>query len=122
MARKKLTVSRGVETAQGRLNGSKAIDPDLDLGNDLTMRNFETVVGANLGAIDDHNTTLSSLDQKGNVAKTTAKAVTDFSERWLKGVGVKYGFDSHEYEMAGGTRKSERKKPAKKKDGTEVKS
>jgi hypothetical protein len=28
----------------------------------------------------------------------------------LKAGGVKYGFDSSEYEMAGGTRKSERKK------------
>ena len=36
------------------------------------------------------------------------------SSQMLSGVKVKYGRDSNEYEMAGGTRLSERKKPKKK--------
>lgn len=36
----------------------------------------------------------------------------------LAGVASKYGKDSNEYEMAGGTRKSEIKRPAKKKPAT----
>ena len=35
-------------------------------------------------------------------------------ERMLSAMGDKYGKDSSEYEVAGGTRKSERKKPTKK--------
>lgn len=35
----------------------------------------------------------------------------DLSERVLLGVATRYGKDSDEYEMAGGIRKSERKRP-----------
>ena len=38
----------------------------------------------------------------------------DYSERILLAVAVKYGRDSNEYEMAGGVRKSERKRPVRK--------
>ena len=40
----------------------------------------------------------------------TELALKDLSERILMGVGSKYGSKSDEYEMAGGVRKSERKK------------
>ena len=36
-----------------------------------------------------------------------------FSSRMLAGVGVQYGKDSNEYEMAGGTRASEIKRKKK---------
>jgi hypothetical protein len=38
------------------------------------------------------------------------KELADFSDTMLKAVGVKYGFDSIEYEKAGGTRKSDKKR------------
>lgn len=117
MARVKKTVSREVMKAEARMNGSKSIDIDLDLGGDLKMAGFQTVITANRNAIEDYNTTLSSLDQKLNLINSTDKAVREYSQRWLNAVGSKYGYDSDEYEMAGGTRKSERKKPVKKKDG-----
>jgi len=46
------------------------------------------------------------------------KELRDLSSLMLSGVKVKYGRDSNEYEMAGGTRLSERKK-SKKKGGEE---
>ena len=45
----------------------------------------------------------------------TELALKDLSERMLMGVGSKFGKDSDEYEMAGGVRKSEHKKPVRKK-------
>ena len=36
--------------------------------------------------------------------------MADTSERMLAGVAAKYGRDSTEYEMAGGTKKSERRR------------
>ena len=47
-------------------------------------------------------------------ARAAEKAIRDLSERMLAGVASKYGKDSSEYEMAGGTRKSERKRPTRK--------
>ena len=38
----------------------------------------------------------------------------DLNERALDGVASKYGKNSNEYEQAGGTRKSERKRPVRK--------
>lgn len=116
MARKKKTVSRSIVKAEARMNGSKSIDPALDLGGDLKMATFETTISANRNAVDDYNATLSSLDQKLNLINSTDKTVREYSERWLNAVGAKYGYDSDEYEMAGGTRKSERKKPKKQTD------
>ncbi|MEH2374772.1 hypothetical protein [Nostoc sp.] len=36
--------------------------------------------------------------------------LADYSEKILLGVAYKFGKNSHEYQMAGGTRKSERKR------------
>ena len=41
------------------------------------------------------------------------------SSLMLSGVKVKYGRDSNEYEMAGGTRLSDRKKRSRKSEGEE---
>ncbi len=42
------------------------------------------------------------------------KELKDWNGRMLAGVGSEFGKDSPEYEAAGGVRKSERKKPARK--------
>lgn len=46
----------------------------------------------------------------------TEKQLRDLSERMLIAVAAKYGKNSYEYEMAGGVRKSERKRPVRKTD------
>ena len=51
--------------------------------------------------------------------KTVKKVLRGLSSQMLSAVKVKYGRDSNEYEMAGGTRLSERIMP-KKKDGEEL--
>jgi len=50
------------------------------------------------------------VNEKG----ATARALTDFITRARLAIKVACGDDSSEYEMAGGTRKSERKKPVRK--------
>jgi len=42
--------------------------------------------------------------------KSAEKALAGTTSMMLTGVALKYGKDSSEYEMAGGTRKSERRK------------
>jgi len=63
---------------------------------------------------DAYNALLSQADQAQNELLAAEKAIRDLSERMLAGVASKYGKDSSEYEMAGGTRKSERKRPTRK--------
>lgn len=55
------------------------------------------------------------VDDFYNKCNQSLLQVKDLSKRMLTGVASKYGKNSSEYEMAGGTRKSERKKPVAKK-------
>ena len=53
------------------------------------------------------------MDALQNQVNEAERLLADQSEQMLMGVAVKYGKNSSEYEMAGGVKKSERKKPAR---------
>ena len=114
MARKKLVRVRDLDKGRTRLAAVKSIDVALDLGNNLTVVNYETEVVKTKDAIDAYNTTLSTIDDLYNVALARIEVLKDWNERMLNGVASKYGTNSSQYEMAGGVRKSERKKPVRK--------
>lgn len=61
-------------------------------------------------AISHYNKLLSDTDAALNEIIAVELQARDLAERALAGVATKYGKDSSEYEQAGGTRKSERKK------------
>ncbi len=113
MARQK-KLSPFLEGAQQRLNALSTIDPALDLGNGLTLAAYRAQVTSMQAKQDAYNALLSQADQAQNELLEAEKAIRDLSERMLAGVASKYGKDSSEYEMAGGTRKSERKRPTRK--------
>lgn len=102
-----------LNAAQTRAANLKAIDPNLDLGNELTVADYESRIAAAQNVLDSYNIQLAKADALGNDFKTIEKEVRGFSARMLAGVGVKYGKDSNEYEMAGGTRSSEIKRKKK---------
>jgi hypothetical protein len=112
MARRKRASKIG-QAGQKRATGIKSFAPTLDLGNGTTMTAFDAAIKTLDDSVDDYNSTLSSLDGKLNTIVANERIVQDLSERMLSGVGSRYGKDSDEYEMAGGTRKSERRKPTK---------
>lgn len=101
--------------ASERLNGIKTIDPDLDLGNDLTTALYKSKIDAIKASLDKYNSLLAQADEQANIFDNLEKELRDLNERFLLAVAVRYGKDSNEYEMAGGTRKSDRAKPARKK-------
>jgi hypothetical protein len=85
----------------------KAIDPALDLGNGLTVAVFNAQIMEMQTALETYNALLAQADAAGNALNAVEKNLSTLSTRMLAGVGVKYGKDSSEYEMAGGTRTSE---------------
>jgi hypothetical protein len=113
MARQKKE-SPVVEKARQRLTALTSIDPELDLGNNLTVSAYQAQVAAAQEKLDIYNTLLSQVDDAYNAFQVSEKALRDLSERMMAGVASKYGKDSSQYEMAGGVRKSERKRPARK--------
>jgi hypothetical protein len=109
MARTKRT-SAVSEAAKLRLAGLQSIDPLLDLGGGLTVASFKADIEDVDGELNTYNTMLSDVDQVSNRLETKEDKLNDKSTRLLAAVGAHFGKNSDEYEKAGGTRTSERKK------------
>lgn len=107
MARQKRN-SVTLEQAKRRLESLRSIDPNLDLGGDLTIRNFENVIHTLDDKLGLYNTSLSEVDKQGDDVKVAEKVVNIMSEKMLLGVGSLYGKTSQEYGMAGGSRRKSR--------------
>jgi hypothetical protein len=97
-----------------RLAAIKSIDANLDLGNQITVQNYEIELNKLNAKIEQYNTTLSIIDDLYNECQAQKSIIKDWNERVLTGVATKYGKNSTQYEMAGGVKKSERKKPQSK--------
>lgn len=114
MARSRKSATRTMTDAQERLTNLKSIDPALNLGAGLTNALYEAAAAQTAAKLDVYNQTLALLDAQLNEFEESEKELRDMSVRMLSGVGVKFGYDSSEYEQAGGTRKSERARPVRK--------
>ena len=62
------------------------------------------------------NTMLAQVDEKSNEI-AMVKQMNDLAIRAVKSAEFKFGGDSNEFEMIGGTRKSDRKRPIRKNGG-----
>jgi len=117
MAMKKRN-SKILDSAEMRANNLEAIDPNLDLGSGLTLVKFKQLIADGRAKLSTYNQTLSVADQQANDVVAAEKVASDYSKRMLKGIGATRGTDSNDYEMAGGTRDSERSKSNGKKKKT----
>ncbi|MGY3087701.1 hypothetical protein ACVWYF_000727 [Hymenobacter sp. UYAg731] len=106
--------SAPITKAQARLDGLAAIDPKLDLGETISVAEGSTRVAAAAKTLSDYNKALNTADDLLNQLKKQEKELGTWTSRALNGVKFKYGADSSQYEMAGGVRQSERKKPVRK--------
>jgi hypothetical protein len=107
--------SLGMAQAVQRISGVKSIATDLDLGNGLTVADYQTAIDEVKTVLDTYNTHLSLADELKNNLAEKEKRLNEFSVRILAGVASKYGKDSNEYQMAGGTKKSHIRRTVKKK-------
>ncbi|WP_310560049.1 hypothetical protein [Flavobacterium sp.] len=114
MARKKLEKVGSIDMAKTRLASIKSIQAGIDLGNGITAAAYEEQIALTEAKVEVYNTALSKVDDLYNDFLAQEKVLKGWSTRVLKGVAFKYTDDSSEYEMAGGVRKSERKRPSKK--------
>ncbi len=106
-----------MDEARQRVAGMISIDEALDLGNGVSVAAINAVIETITDATGEYNTMLSQVDQKSNEIEEHVKTLNDLTSRALKGTEFKYGRDSHEYEMIGGTRTSDRKRPTPKNGG-----
>jgi len=107
MPRAKRT-SRVLAKAQLRASGLKAIDPNIDFGDNNSLQNMLQQIEQLSTKLDTHNTALAVIDASRTDIEQLEKNLGSLSEKMLLAVAVKYGKDSQEYVMAGGVRKSDR--------------
>ena len=94
-------------------------NPDFKMG-DVTLTKYTAAVGnlgKTIGDIDDKEDELKTLT---NSRDDQARILCEWNTRARSGIRSVFGLDSTEYEKAGGTRKSDRKK-AVRKPGTDAK-
>ena len=109
MARLKRS-SRKMMNAERRLASLKSINDKLDLGNGMTIQELEASIQSVREKLETYNTILSTVDAAYNNLLEAEEVLGGLSEKMLMAVAVKYGKNSFEYEMAGGVRRSERKR------------
>jgi hypothetical protein len=109
MARQKRT-SLMLEKAVRRAASINSIDPNLDLGNGLTLSAFSTLIETMRTRENAYNSALSSLDKLYREMLQTEDELGDMTEHMLMAVATRYGKSSVEYGMAGGVPKNQRRK------------
>ncbi|MEH2184011.1 hypothetical protein [Nostoc sp.] len=109
MARRKRT-SQVLEKATRRAAGINSIDPNLDVGNGLTLPAFSTLIEMMRTKENAYNSALSNLDKLYREMLEIEDQLADMAEHILMGVGTRYGKSSIEYGMAGGVPKNQRRK------------
>ncbi|MEH1965138.1 hypothetical protein [Nostoc sp.] len=109
MARKKRS-SPMLQKAVRRAAGMNSIDPNLDVGNGLTLPAFSTLIETMRTKENAYNSALSNLDKLYREMLQTESELGDMTEHMLMGVGTRYGKSSVEYGMAGGVPKTQRRK------------
>ncbi len=107
MPRQKRT-PRILEKAELRVSGLKAIDSNMDFGDNRNLETLNQIIGQLRSKINAYNTALTVIDSSKTEIEELEKTLGDLTDKMLIGVAFKYGKDSREYEMAGGVRKSER--------------
>ncbi len=94
--------------AENRLLGLKAVNPGLDFGNDRSITQLNLQTTELRTKLAEYNDAIAVLESRKNELRDLEKDVNELSSIMLKGVGFEYGQDSHEYELAGGVRMSDR--------------
>ncbi|MEL6263927.1 MAG: hypothetical protein AAFS06_17085 [Cyanobacteria bacterium J06631_12] len=105
--------SRTLEKAQRRLDGIKLISEKLDLGSGYTTANYGKRTAELRKLLSEYNQMLSQADALQSSVEDAERELADFSDHMLICVAAKFGKNSTQYEMAGGVRKSERKRPTR---------
>jgi uncharacterized protein YukE len=118
----KKKISKTIEKAKIRISGMKSLEPTLDMGNGLSVEAYLAAIQETEQKIETYNTAISAIGQLSSAAEKAEKDLAALSERMLSTVAGRYGRTSDEYAMAGGTKRTSRRRAPKKKTETPAES
>ncbi|MEI1377959.1 hypothetical protein PQG02_08250 [Nostoc sp. UHCC 0926] len=107
MSRPKRT-SRVLEKAELRSAGLKAIDSNLDFGENCDLQNLTQLIEQLRIMLNAYNIDIAMIDSSKTKIDEMEKTLSNLTDKLVRGVAFKYGKNSSEYELAGGIRDSER--------------
>jgi hypothetical protein len=90
--------SHVVTTAQLGIDKLRSIDPQLDLGNGLTLDKFADDLQTIQAAIARYNTAAAELVNLNRTMREQETGLRKDLNRFVMGVGAKYGEQSTQYE------------------------
>jgi hypothetical protein len=111
----KKKVSAAIAKAKVRISGMKTIDPMLDLGNGMNITAYEMAIQDAEQRIEAYNMAIANVSQLQSSVAEAEAVLAEFSERMLSTIAGRYGKKSDQYEMAGGTKRTPRRRVVKKK-------
>jgi hypothetical protein len=103
--------SMSLTKAERRIEGMQTINPELDFSNGFSIAIYNTKVIELREKLAAYNQAQTIVDKTHNALIEAERELNTYSEQMLLNVASRYGKNSDEYEMAGGTRRSDRKKP-----------
>ena len=122
MALKKRKSAPIVKKAKERLKGMMSIDIKhkrvIDYGGyskPLTSNDIKKQIKLCVYTNSEYNKSLAIANEKSIILKTSEKELSDMYSRILSGCFGIFGGDAEEITLLGGTRRSERKRPFRKK-------
>ncbi len=114
MAYRKRGTSPEQEKAQNRKSGMKLTETTIDFGPGLTEADYTNKIDEVSALTQSYNALLTQADSVATKLDNAEKELAELSMRFLNAIGAKYGFDSVQYENAGGVRTSDYKRSSKK--------
>ncbi|MBD2104461.1 hypothetical protein [Leptolyngbya sp. FACHB-261] len=112
MSRQKRT-SPILAKAEQRAIGLKNISAQLTLENSLSLEKYNSEIDRIRGQLATYNSLLAQIDVAQAELKENETLLKHMTEDMLIGVASKFGKNSYQYQLAGGTRRSERKRPSR---------
>jgi len=105
--------SAALETARLRRTGLNSITKPIDFGANTTKEAFEAKLTAFENRLNAYNQRLAELDNEQNNIDDAERELVQWNRRILSAGEASFGSDSSEYELLGGTRTSDRKRPTR---------
>ncbi len=101
-----------LEKATLRISGLRSMTESLEMGNGLSLSDYEMKAQMLQSSLLDYNNLLSTVDEAAARVSELELDLRQYSEKMLLNAGARYGKDSVQYMQAGGTiRKAARRSP-----------
>jgi hypothetical protein len=111
---KRKTISTALTKAEQRIVGLRAVDPGMNFGKELNLKNYQASIDRTRQNMNAYNTALIAVEAAQKQLRDEEKQLAYLNEHLMLSVAAHYGTDSLEYKQSGGIRKSDRKRPGRK--------